>query len=274
MVRPDFLMKSGSPSSVSPEGARPGSGSDPLPPVFPSAKEPLEGSPTPGRGMAAGTSPEAAPAVLRSKASQASPPAPDGVGLRALSSSVLGMEPGAPPLTGLGCSFSLERTRWSRSAQPPPPPLAGPPLPASAGGGGTGLAPPKEMGAVFVAGLARSSAAARRAPKLSPPSEGGGGGGGGEGGGGGGGGGGDQPGGLEIAPEIRWFVPSGGISGYYTVYGGTPPYTWRVSDSALGTLSPTTGTRVTYTTTRIPGTNIITVTDGNHDTATAWAEYH
>lgn len=103
---------------------------------------------------------------------------------------------------------------------------------------------------------------------------GGGGGGGGEGGGGGGGGGGDQPGGLEIAPEIRWFVPSGGISGYYTVYGGTPPYTWRVSDSALGTLSPTTGTRVTYTTTRIPGTNIITVTDGNHDTATAWAEYH
>lgn len=184
MVRPDFLSKSGSDSSVSPEGARPGSGSDPDPPVLPIAKGLAEGSPTPGRGIAAGTSPEAAPAVFRNRASQASPLA--GAGL-APSSSVLGTV--EPPLKGFGWSFSLDRTLCNKSAHPPPPPL---PAPASAGGGGTGLPPPKEMGAVLAAGLARSSAAARRAPKLAPSVGGGGGGGGGGatarvGGGGGGG---------------------------------------------------------------------------------------
>lgn len=93
-------------------------------------------------------------------------------------------------------------------------------------------------------------------------------------GGGGGGDGGDQPDKFYINPEIRWFIPSGGISANYEVIGGTPPYTWTVSDPSLGTLAPTTGKEVTYTTTKIAGTNTITVIDAQNNTTTARAEYH
>jgi hypothetical protein len=79
--------------------------------------------------------------------------------------------------------------------------------------------------------------------------------------------------GLTVAPEGRWFISMGGVSGSYSVSGGTPPYTWEVSDTSLGTLNPTTGETVTYTTTQVPGTNYITVTDSAEATGAAYAYY-
>lgn len=73
---------------------------------------------------------------------------------------------------------------------------------------------------------------------------------------------------LQITPESttqfsREFVASG----------GSGSYTWRVSDTAIGTVSPNTGSRVTYTSTGVLGTNTITVTDSGGNTATARAIY-
>jgi hypothetical protein len=76
---------------------------------------------------------------------------------------------------------------------------------------------------------------------------------------------------LELDPQGRWFIPSGGVSGPFTASGGTPPYSWEVSNPALGTISPITGTTVTYTTTQVVGTNIVTVTDSAGAMATAFA---
>ncbi len=79
---------------------------------------------------------------------------------------------------------------------------------------------------------------------------------------------------LSISPSRRWFVPYGGDSGTYTASGGTPPYTWYVSATVLGTVSPITGATVTYTTTRAVGTNTLRVVDASGASAVAYAEYH
>lgn len=97
------------------------------------------------------------------------------------------------------------------------------------------------------------------------------------------GGGGDADGGgdaggaatqLTITPSGRWFIPDAGIAAPYTASGGTPPYTWNVSATVLGTVSPITGATVTYTTTRQPSVNIIKVVDASGATATAYADFH
>ncbi|MDY0150306.1 MAG: hypothetical protein RBT03_09520 [Kiritimatiellia bacterium] len=79
---------------------------------------------------------------------------------------------------------------------------------------------------------------------------------------------------LTITPPGRWFIPNAGISGDFTASGGTPPYTWYVSATVLGTVSPMTGVTVTYTTTQQIGTNIIRVVDASGAITTALAEYH
>ncbi len=53
--------------------------------------------------------------------------------------------------------------------------------------------------------------------------------------------------------------------------GGDGTYTWMVGSDSLGTVSPTTGSSVTYTSKKVAGTNTISITDGNNDTATAVA---
>ena len=78
---------------------------------------------------------------------------------------------------------------------------------------------------------------------------------------------------FAIEPEIRRFEAGGGRSGTYVATNGTPPYTWRVSDETLGTLSSTTGSTVTYNRTDKSGRNVITATDGAGATATAYAEF-
>lgn len=52
------------------------------------------------------------------------------------------------------------------------------------------------------------------------------------------------------------------------------PILWNVSATVLGTVSPTTGAVVTYTSTRQVGQNIITVNDASGATTTAFADYH
>jgi len=79
---------------------------------------------------------------------------------------------------------------------------------------------------------------------------------------------------LSISPTRRWFVPYGRDSGAYTASGGTPPYTWYVSATVLGAVSPITGATVTYTTTRAIGTNTLRVVDASGASAVAYAEYH
>jgi hypothetical protein len=66
-------------------------------------------------------------------------------------------------------------------------------------------------------------------------------------------------------------VANGGTSGPFTAAGGTPPYTWTVASTNLGTLNTYTGSNVTYTTTQTAGSNIITVTDSLNATAVATA---
>ena len=55
--------------------------------------------------------------------------------------------------------------------------------------------------------------------------------------------------------------------------GGDGTYTWMVGSDSLGTVNPTTGSSVTYTSKKVAGTNTISITDGNNDTATAVAIY-
>ena len=79
---------------------------------------------------------------------------------------------------------------------------------------------------------------------------------------------------LTISPSGRWFVSYGSNAAPYTVSGGTPPYTWYVSATVLGTVFPMVGTTVTYTSTRQVGQNIITVVDASGASTTAYADYH
>ncbi|NLG34483.1 MAG: hypothetical protein GX548_03930 [Lentisphaerae bacterium] len=59
----------------------------------------------------------------------------------------------------------------------------------------------------------------------------------------------------------------------FSASGGTPPYTWTVSNSSLGTVSPTTGSSTLYTSTRIVGINRISVTDSRGTSKSADANY-
>jgi len=66
---------------------------------------------------------------------------------------------------------------------------------------------------------------------------------------------------LTISPTSVSLMPPATNFVTFTVSGGTSPYSWRVSDSTLGSLSATTGVSVVYTRTDVNGTNIIEVAD-------------
>ncbi len=66
---------------------------------------------------------------------------------------------------------------------------------------------------------------------------------------------------LEVDPQIRWFVSGGGTTASFTAVGGSAPYSWTVSTPSLGALNSNTGTTVNYTTTRVAGTNVVTLRD-------------
>lgn len=78
--------------------------------------------------------------------------------------------------------------------------------------------------------------------------------------------------GVSISPSSATLISSS-PSVTFTASSTSGSYTWSVSDSTLGTLNTTSGSSVTYTSTKIAGINIITVRDGNNDTDTATATY-
>jgi hypothetical protein len=61
--------------------------------------------------------------------------------------------------------------------------------------------------------------------------------------------------------------------GMFTASGGSGSYTWIVSNDSLGTVSPTTGSSVTYTSKKVVGTNSISVVDTEGHTATSTAKF-
>jgi hypothetical protein len=64
---------------------------------------------------------------------------------------------------------------------------------------------------------------------------------------------------VSISPSGASNIATNGTK-VYTASGGTSPYTWTVSNSSLGSVSPSTGNSTTYTA-KGAGVNTITVTD-------------
>jgi hypothetical protein len=91
--------------------------------------------------------------------------------------------------------------------------------------------------------------------------------------GGGGGDNGNGNGNLTISPiDVDLGSPATNMVPF-TATGGTPPYTWRISDATLGNLSSTTGVTVTYTRTDVSGVNIVTVEDSIGNTTNTTVSY-
>ena len=63
------------------------------------------------------------------------------------------------------------------------------------------------------------------------------------------------------------------VTATFTATGGSGSYVWSVSDTTRGTVSPSTGSTVVYTSTRVAGSNTIRVTDTAGATRTAVATY-
>jgi hypothetical protein len=59
----------------------------------------------------------------------------------------------------------------------------------------------------------------------------------------------------------------------FTASGGSGTYVWTVTSSTLGAVSPSSGSSVTYTSTKVVGTNTVRVTDSLLNTKTATAIY-
>lgn len=78
--------------------------------------------------------------------------------------------------------------------------------------------------------------------------------------------------GLSISPKSVT-LNSGDFTEVFTASGGSGSYTWEVSSLTLGSVSPATGSSVTYTSTKVPGSNIITLRDSAGASTTATASY-
>lgn len=78
--------------------------------------------------------------------------------------------------------------------------------------------------------------------------------------------------GLSINPKSVT-LNSGDFTEVFTASGGSGSYTWEVSSLTLGSVSPATGSSVTYTSTKVPGSNIITLRDSAGASTTATASY-
>ena len=77
---------------------------------------------------------------------------------------------------------------------------------------------------------------------------------------------------LSISPTTL-SLSSSTYKGTFKATGGDGTYTWMVSDEALGTISPTSGSSTTYTSKKVIGTNSITVIDTDNQRASASAIY-
>lgn len=77
---------------------------------------------------------------------------------------------------------------------------------------------------------------------------------------------------LSISPPTL-SLSSSTYKGTFKATGGDGTYTWMVSDEALGTISPTSGSSTTYTSKKVIGTNSITVIDTDNQQASASAIY-
>ncbi len=78
--------------------------------------------------------------------------------------------------------------------------------------------------------------------------------------------------GLSISPSSVT-LSSNKTTQAFTASGGSGSYTWSVSNSSLGSVNPTTGISTTYTSTKVSGANIVTVTDSLGTSKTATATY-
>lgn len=77
---------------------------------------------------------------------------------------------------------------------------------------------------------------------------------------------------LTISPSTLDFNTNA-FKGTFTATGGNGSYTWMVTDLSLGSISPTNGGTVTYTSTHKAGTNTLTVIDTENRRAAASAIY-
>lgn len=77
---------------------------------------------------------------------------------------------------------------------------------------------------------------------------------------------------LSISPTSL-NLSSAVFKGTFKASGGDGTYTWMVTDSSLGSVSPSNGITVTYTSTKSAGTNTVSVIDTENRRATASAIY-
>ena len=80
------------------------------------------------------------------------------------------------------------------------------------------------------------------------------------------------PSGLVVAPTTM-NLNSSTFKGTFKATGGDGSYIWMVADAALGDISPSSGSTVTYTSKKVPGTNSISVIDTDNRQASALAIY-
>ena len=73
---------------------------------------------------------------------------------------------------------------------------------------------------------------------------------------------------FSITPASITFTVTTPTNIAFTVTGGTPAYTWYVSDASLGAVTPAGDTAV-YTSTTNTGVNHVTVTDATNISVTA-----
>lgn len=78
---------------------------------------------------------------------------------------------------------------------------------------------------------------------------------------------------LAISPSGTVAFNTNNFIRVFTASGGSGSYTWNVASTSFGTLSGSSGSQVTYTSKFVVGTNVITVTDSDADSASATAVY-
>ena len=75
-------------------------------------------------------------------------------------------------------------------------------------------------------------------------------------------------GGLSITPASASLVATNTSTATFTASGGTPPYTWHLHNSCLGSIVSSGDTAI-YTATAGTGTNFVTLTDSATNSVTA-----